>query len=183
MSLSAGLKVLFVGDLIEDKGVGDLLAARSLLADRELDFRLHFAGGGPLEKEILAMDGCELLGTLSPQELVHWYRAADLLVLPSHSEGSPLVVMEALSCGTPVLATRVGGVPELIEPGRNGELVHPMQPEMLAEKLGELLESPGALENMREAILADGRDFSARRCALRVCESLRRTLDAGGATA
>ena len=74
-------------------------------------------------------------------------------------------------------------MPELIEPGRNGELVHPMQPEMLAEKLGELLESPGALENMREAILADGRDFSARRCARRVCESLRRTLAAGGATA
>ena len=112
-----------------------------------------------------------------------WYHAADLLVLPSHSEGSPLVVMEALSCGTPVLATRVGGLPELIEPGRSGELVHPMQPERLAEKLGELLESPDALENMREAILIDSRDFSARRCARRVCESLRRTLGVGGETA
>ena len=165
LSLSAGLDVLFVGDLIEDKGVGDLLA------DRGVDFRLHFAGGGPLEKEIPAVDGCELLGTLSPEELAHWYRAADLLVLPSHSEGSPLVVMEALSCGTPVLATR------------GGELVNPMQPEMLAEKLGELLESPDALNKMREAILADSRDFSARRCARRVCESLRRTLGVGGETA
>ena len=183
LSLSAGLDVLFVGDLIEDKGVGDLLAARGLLADRGVDFRLHFAGDGPLEKEISAVDGCELLGTLSPQELARWYRAADLLVLPSHSEGSPLVVMEALSCGTPVLATRVGGVPELVEPGRSGELVHPMQPERLAEKLGELLESPDALENMREAILIDSRDFSARRCARRVCESLRRTLGVGGETA
>ena len=183
LSLSAGLDVLFVGDLIEDKGVGDLLAARRLLADRGVDFRLHFAGGGPLEKKISAVDGCELLGTLSPEELAHWYHAADLLVLPSHSEGSPLVVMEALSCGTPVLATRVGGVPELIEPGRNGELVNPMQPEMLAEKLGELLESPDTLEEMREAILADSRDFSARRCARRVSESLRRTLGVGGETA
>ena len=74
-------------------------------------------------------------------------------------------------------------MPELIEPGRSGELVNPMQPEMLAEKLGELLESPDALNKMREAILADSRDFSARRCARRVCESLRRTLGVGGETA
>ena len=136
-----------------------------------------------MEKEIPAVDGCELLGTLLPEELAHWYRAADLLVLPSHSEGSPLVVMEALSCGTPVLATRVGGVPELIEPGRSGELVNPMQPEMLAEKLGELLEAPAILEGMREAILKKRIDFSASSCARKVYAAVRKSLGSAGEAA
>ena len=114
------------------------------------------------------------------RDRARWYSAADLLVLPSHSEGSPLVVMEALSCGTPVLATNVGGVPQLIEAGRNGELVSPRQPEALAENLLGLLESPGALEKMREVILGSGRDFSARRCARRVYDSLRSSLSTKG---
>jgi glycosyltransferase involved in cell wall biosynthesis len=180
LGLSAGLDVLFVGDLIESKGVGDLLEALELLGDQRPDFRLHFAGSGPLEQEIGGTAGCELLGSLSQEELARWYSAADLLVLPSHSEGSPLVVMEALSCGTPVLATNVGGVPQLIEAGRNGELVSPRQPEALAEKLLGLLESPGALEKMREVILGSGRDFSARRCARRVYDSLRSSLSTKG---
>ena len=129
------------------------------------------------------MEGCRLLGALSQEELARWYRSSDLLVLPSHSEGTPLVVMEALSCGTPVLAARVGGIPELIEPGRNGDLVEPRQPEMLAEKLGELLEAPAILEGMREAILKKRVDFSASSCARKVYAAVRKSLGSAGEAA
>ena len=183
LSLPAGSDVLFVGDLIEAKGIHDLLAARKLLAAQGVDFRLHFAGRGPLEEEISGVEGCRLLGALSQEELACWYRSADLLVLPSHSEGTPLVIMEALSCGTPVLATRIGGVPELIEPGRNGDLVEPGQPEVLAEKLGELLEAPAALGEMRLGILEERKDFSVRSCARRVYAAIRGSLGIAGEAA
>lgn len=183
LSLPEGADVLFAGDLVEAKGIRDLLAARELLAARGVDFRLHFAGRGALEEEISGVEGCRLLGALSQEELARWYRSSDLLVLPSHSEGTPLVVMEALSCGTPVLAARVGGIPELIEPGRNGDLVEPMQPEMLAGKLRELLEAPAILEGMREAILKKRIDFSASSCARKVYAAVRKSLGSAGEAA
>ena len=168
LELGEGRAVLFAGDLSEAKGVRDLLEAREQVLGQGVDFRLFFAGSGPLEDEISGVEGCSLLGALSQEELARWYRAADLLVLPSHSEGSPLVVMEALACGTPVLATRVGGVPELIEPGTTGELVNPGQPGVLAEGLRELLASPAVLEGMRKSIREKDFDFSASRCGERI---------------
>ena len=183
LDLGEGMNVLFVGDLSAAKGIRDLLEARVKVLEQGVDFRLFFAGSGPLEEEISAIEGCRLLGTLSQADLARWYRAADLLVLPSHSEGTPLVVMEALCCGTPVLATRVGGIPELIEPGVTGELVNPMQPDLLAGKLEDLLGSPAILGGMRETILEKKYDFSARSCAARVRSCLAELLSSGEKTA
>ena len=170
--------VLFAGDLSEAKGISDLLEARKQVLEQGVGFRLYFAGSGPLEDEISGLDGCKLLGTLSQQELARWYRAADLLVLPSHSEGTPLVVMEALASGTPVLASRVGGIPGIIEPGRTGELVSPGQPRELADRLGGLLSRPAALERLRSSIRESELDFSASRCGERVKARLEELLGA-----
>jgi len=179
LGLGEGMDVLFVGDLCEAKGIRDLLEAREQVLEQGVDFRLFFAGSGPLEAEIASVEGCSLLGTLSQEDLARWYRAADLLVLPSHSEGTPLVVMEALCCGTPVLATRVGGVPELIEPGTTGELVNPGEPGLLAAKLIDLLRSPAELARMRKAILGKNFDFSASSCAARISSRLAELLGGG----
>ncbi len=179
LGLGEGMDVLFVGDLCEAKGIRDLLEAREQVLEQGVDFRLFFAGSGPLEAEISSVEGCSLLGTLSQEDLARWYRAADLLVLPSHSEGTPLVVMEALCCGTPVLATRVGGVPELIEPGTTGELVNPGEPGLLAAKLIDLLRSPAELARMRKAILGGNFDFSASSCAARISSRLAELLGGG----
>jgi glycosyltransferase involved in cell wall biosynthesis len=173
------MAVLFAGDLSEAKGIRDLLEAREQVLEQGVDFRLFFAGSGSLEAEISSVEGCSLLGTLSQEDLARWYRAADLLVLPSHSEGTPLVVMEALCCGTPVLATRVGGIPELIEPGTTGELVNPGQPGLLAAKLVDLLGSPAELARMRKAIPGKNFDFSARSCAARISSRLAERLGGG----
>lgn len=179
LGLAEGRNVLFVGDLCVAKGIRDLLEAQAKILEQGIDSRLFFAGSGPLEEEISGAEGCRLLGTLSQEDLARWYRAADLLVLPSHSEGTPLVVMEALCCGTPVLATRVGGIPQLIEPGATGELVNPMRPDLLAGKLRDLLGSPAILDAMRETILGGKKDFSARGCAARVSSCLAELIDGG----
>jgi glycosyltransferase involved in cell wall biosynthesis len=78
-----------------------------------------------------------LPGARRLEDLPDWYRAADLLVLPSRSEGIPNVILEASACGTPAIATSVGGVSEILPPDR---LVPPGDPEALARAIGRSLD-------------------------------------------
>jgi len=94
-----------------------------------------------------------LLGSVDQEALGHWYRAADLLVLPAFGEGSPNVVREALACGTPVVASHVGGVPELVTSKDVGVLVEPGDVDGLARALHEALRKRWD----RRAIAAHGR--------------------------
>ena len=84
----------------------------------------------------------EPLGPRPQAELADWYRAADVFVLPSHSEGVPNVLLEAAACGLPCVATRVGGVPEV---GDRGDIrtVPPADPAALAGSIGEVLGGRG----------------------------------------
>jgi glycosyltransferase involved in cell wall biosynthesis len=151
LGLDGRRHLLYVGDLTAEKGVGDLLAAAGSLAARGVDFELHVAGRGALERALEGAPRVHRLGSVPQHELARWYRAADLLVVPSHAEGAPLVVMEALACGLPVVATRVGGIPELVGDGRTGVLVEPQRPEELAERIAALLEDAARLDGLRRA--------------------------------
>jgi len=122
--------ILYVGRLVEVKGIGTLIDAVSMLDN----IKLLIAGTGPL-KEALMMQAKKLsvdvtfLGQVSMPEKRLLLREADALVLPSvtligsRTESMPVTIMEALSMGTPVIATRVGGIPEIIENNYNGLLV------------------------------------------------------------
>ena len=81
-------------------------------------------------------------GTVPHKKLVHYYNAADLCVVPSFYESFGLVAAEAMACGTPVVATAVGGLPETVKDGLNGCLVRNRKPEALAEKVSLLLDDP-----------------------------------------
>lgn len=137
--------VLYVGNLKADKGLLDLLHPDAIDACREARARVAIIGAGPLrprlEREIrdraLAEDVL-LLGSRPPAEIARWMNAADCLCLPSHHEGIPNVILEALSCGLPVLATRVGGIPEVVGEGA-GLLVEAMRPGALATGLRSVL--------------------------------------------
>jgi glycosyltransferase involved in cell wall biosynthesis len=92
--------------------------------------------------ELGQRDAVEALGALRSEELPAHYASADVLVVPSAYEGLPLVLLEAMQCGLPAVATRVSGVPEAIEDGRNGFLVEPDDPAQMAERCIALLEDP-----------------------------------------
>jgi glycosyltransferase involved in cell wall biosynthesis len=120
---------LFVGRLTPRKGPDYVVRA---LAEAEDDVCCVFAGDGPMRREIERLaeklgvaDRIAFLGNVDPDSLAPLYANADLLVLPSVSEASPLVAAEAMACGTPVLATRIAGLPSLIEDWETGFLVHP----------------------------------------------------------
>jgi len=111
--------LLYVGRLAEAKGLAELLAAFETLSQELPDLRLVLVGSGPFEPEIRAaaqrMPGRILLpGDLPPSGVANWMVAADLFCLASHSEGCPNVAIEAISCGCPIVATNVGGTPEVV---------------------------------------------------------------------
>jgi len=130
LGLAPGRKwLLFVGHLKVTKGVVDLLHAFAAFAASDPDAMLLYIGEGdarPRLEEIIRQGGLgervRLLGKLEHSDLPQWFNAADLLCLPSHNEGVPNVVLEAMSSGIPVIATRVGGIPEIV-PECAGELV------------------------------------------------------------
>ena len=144
------LVVLCAGRLSTEKGQADLLEAVALIAKMPdiPRFRLLLAGDG-VERQHLE----QLSARLGIQEKVifaghasdmrPYYAMASMLVLPSHSEGSPNVVLEALAAGLAVAATTVGGVPEILEEGRTGLMVPPRNSAALAEATARLLRDPG----------------------------------------
>lgn len=150
-----GPLVLCVGHLIERKD--PLLALRAFAVGAPETARLVFVGRGPLAeavagaaRELGVEERVSLQGERPPEELVDWYRAASMLLLTSHREGRPNVVLEALSAGCPVLATRAGGTGELISDPRM--LSEGRTPEMLGGMLASLLASPPGAQELRRSV-------------------------------
>lgn len=141
--------VLFVGQLVPVKRVDLLLQSWRALLDSgrcTAADRLVLVGEGPLRERLeLTASAAEFLGTVSflggiPQaEIARWLNVADLLCLASDNEGMPNVVVESLVVGRPVVATAVGGIPELVVSEVNGVLVRPGSSQSLADGLAHAL--------------------------------------------
>jgi len=139
--------LLFVGNLVPVKGLEVLFEAAAQLAGRGVDFRLWLVGDGPLrrslEKRGVALGLASKLrffGTQPHGELPDFFRAADLTILSSHSEGVPNVLRESLACGTPFVATRVGGIADIAT--EDCELVPPGEPRSLMDAIARRLTRP-----------------------------------------
>ena len=135
---------LYVGNLKASKGVLDLPVAFVEVAARIRSARLIVVGDGPARSEMAAAlaplgDRAALVGARPPAEVATWMAAADVVTLASWAEGTPNVVLEALASGRRVVATAVGGVPDLIDAPLLGELVPAKQPPALAAALGRAL--------------------------------------------
>lgn len=139
-------ELLCVGRLSPEKGHLVLIEALDELQRRGTAFRCTLVGDGPLRPTIeseLARRGLSkqvhLTGSLDPGQVDHQYATAGAVVLASFSEGVPVVLMEAMARGIPVVATHVGGIGELVESGVNGLLVHAGDAQALAAALHSIL--------------------------------------------
>lgn len=142
-----GKRILFVGNLKPVKGLDNLIEAMRQLVIERRDTELHMVGYGPLEpslrqrvEAVSLQNKVHFEGERPPEEIARWMNACDLLCLPSLSEGVPNVVLEALSSGLPVVATNVGGIPEVVSSEVAGILVAPRQPVALFEAIAYALD-------------------------------------------
>jgi glycosyltransferase involved in cell wall biosynthesis len=144
-----GRFVLFIGNLLPIKGPEVLIDAWSWLQKTNrirAGDRLFLVGSGPrgdalVERveECCTRGSVVFAGARAHAEIPTWINSADLVCLPSYSEGTPNVVVESLACGVPVVASRVGGIPDIVEPGWSGQLVDPGNPRILAAAIVEVL--------------------------------------------
>jgi glycosyltransferase involved in cell wall biosynthesis len=130
---------LFIGRLEPQKGLGDLLDAWPLVRAAHPRAVLRLVGAGPLEARARATEGVEVLGTRPHEAIPAELHRASLFVLPSWAEGMPNVVLEALACGRPVVASSVGGIPDALYTDRAGTCVSPMDPRALAAAIAARL--------------------------------------------
>lgn len=147
--------ILSVARLVEKKGLGDLIEAADILRRRGRGFRIEIIGDGPLRgalEERVAERGLQerirLLGAQPHSAVRQAYARAAAFALPcvvasdGDRDGIPNVLLEAMASGVPVISTKVSGIPELIEPDREGMLIPPNSPEDLAKALERLLTDP-----------------------------------------
>jgi glycosyltransferase involved in cell wall biosynthesis len=171
------LRILTVGRLVGGKGFALLVDAVHALVERGHDVALTVVGDGPSAGHLHARarrlglaDSVEWVGALGQDEIRERYASADVFCLPSFAEGVPVVLMEAMAMEVPVVATRLAGIPELIEDGTSGLLVTPARADELADALGRLAGDPELRARLgaagRRAVL-DGYDLGRWTGALR----------------
>lgn len=141
-------RLVCVGRLCEQKGQVVLLRAAQLLLRRGIYLELVLAGDGEMRSDIEALiceyglgESVRITGSISGEQVLRELQAARALVLPSFAEGLPVVIMEAMALGRPVISTFVAGIPELVQAGENGWLVPAGDVEALADAMQACLES------------------------------------------
>lgn len=157
LGIPAAAKVVgFLGRLSPEKGPEVFLRAALLASAKVPDAHFVFVGEGPLAatlRETIArvhlQDRVHLAGLR--QDVAAVLNDFDMLVSSSHSEAMPLAVMEAMASGLPVVATRVGGLPDMIDQGQSGWLVAPDDYEAIADRMQQILLTPGELARMGAA--------------------------------
>ena len=160
------IRLVFVGRLAPVKGVRVLLDAFGQALARGADLRLTVIGDGPDRPALQAMAGplgdrVRFTGYQSQDEVAAHLARSDLFVLASFAEGVPVVLMEAMASGLPVIATRIAGIPELVTDGESGRIVAPGDAAALTEAILHLAGDPGLRRRMgRAGRAAVARDFA-----------------------
>ncbi|MDF0543245.1 glycosyltransferase family 4 protein [Sphingobium sp. H39-3-25] len=151
------VEILFLGNLIERKGVSDLIAALAMLPPDLGDWHVSFAGGGDLDhyRQLAGSNGIadkvSFLGWVDREGALDLLERADILALPSYEEGLPLVILEALGAGVPVLCTPVGSIPEVLTDGDDALFCNPGDRPAMAACLARLIADPALRDELASA--------------------------------
>lgn len=159
--------ILFVGSLLPIKGVGYLINAMNIVQRSLPNANLLIVGSGSdrdklkiLVQKLNLQECIHFTGKVSNEKIPGYMAKADLFVLPSLSEGFPLVIAEAMASGLPIVTTNVGGLPEIVKDGENGFIVEPKNPEALAEKIILLLNNRDLCENISNINKENAKNYS-----------------------
>lgn len=158
----------FIGRLADNKGAFEAIHALSLLRKNSVN-HLHFtiAGSGPSETELrslvksLALDDVvTFAGAVFGNEKDRFWQQTDIFIFPTyHREGLPYTVLESIASGTPMVTTRVGGIPDVIQDGVHGIFVEPHDPAAVATAIKNLIEDKEKLQRMASASISRAREF------------------------
>jgi len=171
---------LFVGRIEPLKGVDTLIHAIAILKEKGLmtkePYSVSIVGGDPdaspleMNAEMARLQGlCHelglddmivFLGKRSQDSLVYYYSAAEAVIMPSHYESFGMVALEAMACGTPVVASQVGGLAFLVQDEMTGYVVPDGDPEILADRLARLIVQPGLSERLGTQAAACAQEYS-----------------------
>jgi colanic acid/amylovoran biosynthesis glycosyltransferase len=162
-----------LGRMVEKKGFDILIQACDILKRKGIIFKLQLAGGGPLKQELEALtiqnnlvNEIKFIDSISHKDVPDWIKSLDVFVLPCQKDkngdmdGIPVVLMESMLSGVPVLTTRISGIPELVEDGKTGLLCEPHDAECIAMTVESLLSDSAIRSDLCEkAILKVQAEF------------------------
>jgi glycosyltransferase involved in cell wall biosynthesis len=176
---------VYVGYIAYAKGINELTTVAEGLLGKRHNFRLVCVGEGPATEGLVQLrakidrDGAVVLpGLVSPEEVPKYLQASDFMVFPSHSEGMPQSVLEAMNCGLPVVATRVGGIPEAVVDGQTGLLIDVKDVEQLKNAMERMInDSEFRRSAGRKALAYVHEKFDAEQHARKLAELLRSLVD------
>jgi glycosyltransferase involved in cell wall biosynthesis len=138
--------IVYAGRIEREKGLFDLIECGKYICDQRSDISFLLAGKGrdleALKKKVKKLglqDKVIFLGQMGRDQLVRLYQQSTIFAFPSYHEGLPTVLLEAMACGLPIIATNVRGNRDLISPGKNGILVSPRSPKEMADAISMLL--------------------------------------------
>ena len=163
--------ILHMGEVSERKGIYDLLKVAEVLAGKNLDFHFEIAGPGGLQKvaELIEHDRLTDYFTLhGPQyggNRFQCFRQAHCFILASYGEGLPIALIEALAAGLPVVSTTVGGIPDVIIPGRHGYLCQPGNIIEISDALTTLIKNHKICDQMAH----NNREYAYRQFDIKKC--------------
>ena len=180
-----------LGRFVEKKGIDLLLEAAKIVKDKGYDIKLDIAGYGPLEERYKTyvrdhgLKGCvSFPGKLTHKDVFRWLENIDLFVLPCRRDnngdvdGIPVVLMEAMANGVPVISSKLSGITELIDDGISGLLVEPDDSDSIAIRIIDLIENGDLFETLQKnAYKKIDSDFTLSKCAMDIGNIIRGTIN------
>jgi glycosyltransferase involved in cell wall biosynthesis len=164
------VKILFMGFLMKSKGIFDLIDVAESL--KELNTKFVVCGKGEEERKFLkevssrSLDNrIDFLGWVSGERKIETYEDADILFLPSYREGIPMVILEAISFGIPIVSTNISGILDVVDDGREGFLLQPGDIQGFAQRLEDLIRNAELRSELAKNSLERSKEFGRQRIA------------------
>jgi teichuronic acid biosynthesis glycosyltransferase TuaC len=179
------LIALYAGYLIRRKGVYELVETFSKIRGKGLGIMLVMCGSGPEESALKALireknveDAVRVVGEVEPEQMSKWMQVSDLFVLATHTEGMPNVIMEAMACGIPVIATAVGGLPAAIGDCEGAILVPPKNVDAFVEAIMRVVNDSKLCKRMQKAARKKAeQEFGVEQNARRILNYLKQVIE------